>query len=283
MPSLISPLSPAVRLRDVMRTFWPYAAPRRWWMVLAIALAAVAPLLTTVEIWLFKVVVDDVLIPGDFAPFPLLALAYLAITLVQGFVGGVDRMLSTWLAQRFLVDVRAALLRHLGGLPLDFFSRSRVGDLLARVSGDVAAIEAFLVSGGTPAVTYVLEILLFTAALFWLQPTLALVSLAAAPLFWLASRHFSARLHEVSRERQRRSGSISTVIEQTISTMPLIQAYDRVEDEVGRYTGEAEAKYRAEMAAAKLRSLYAPTVDLIELVGALLVTGVGVWLLSTTR
>ena len=56
-------------------------------------------------------------------------------------------MLSTWLTQRFLVDLRSELLRHLQRLPLDFFTRLRLGDLMARVAGDVSAIESFLVSG----------------------------------------------------------------------------------------------------------------------------------------
>ncbi len=266
-----------------MRAFWPYAAPRRLGMVAAMALAVAGPLFTAAEIWLFKIVVDDILVPRDFSLFPVVALTYLGLTLAQALIGGADRMLSTWLTQRFLIDLRQTLLRHLGSLPLDFFSRSRVGDLLARVSGDVSAIEGFLVSGSTRAVTYLVELVVFTAALFWLQPTLALVSLCAAPLFWLSSRHFSRRMRDVSRERQRRSGSISTSIEQTIGTMPLVQAYDRVEDEVTRYGVEAEAKYRAEMASARLRSLYAPTVDLIELIGALVVIGVGAWLLSQGR
>ncbi|VXB59960.1 ABC transporter ATP-binding protein [Nocardioides sp. AX2bis] len=283
MTSNLPAHAPAARLREIVHEFWPYAAPRRGAMVLVAALSVAGPVFTVVEIYLFKVVVDDILIPRDFALFPVVAATYLGLTLAQALVGGADRMLSTWLTQRFLVDLRQALLRHLGNLPLDFFSRSRVGDLLARVSGDVAAIEGFLVSGSTRTLTYLAELVLFTGALVYLDPTLALLSLAAAPLFWLSSRYFSQRMREVSRERQRRSGSISTSIEQTIGMMPLVQAYDRVDDEVDRYAVQAEAKYDAEMASARLRSLYAPTVDLVELVGALTVIGAGAWLLTQDR
>lgn len=283
MSSNLPAHAPAARLREILHEFWPYAAPRRLAMVLSTLLAVAGPVFTVVEIYLFKVVVDDILIARDFSLFPVVAATYLGLTLAQAVVGGADRMLSTWLTQRFLVDLRQALLRHLGRLPLDFFSRSRVGDLLARLSGDVSAIEGFLVSGSTRALTYLAELALFTGALFYLEPTLALLSLAAAPLFWLSSRYFSRRMRTVSRERQRRSGSISTSIEQTIGMMPLVQAYDRVDDEVARYAVEAEAKYDAEMASARLRSLYAPTVDVVELVGALTVIGAGAWLLTQDR
>jgi ATP-binding cassette subfamily B protein len=280
MRILVAPQAPAIGLREIVRTFWPYAAPRKYWMLLALLLAVVGPLLMSVEIWLFKVVVDEVLIPRDFGVFPLIAAIYIGLTLVQALAGGADRMLSTWLTQRFLVDVRQGLLTHLERLPLDFFSRSRLGDLMARVSGDVSAIESFLVSGTSLALTYCLELVLFTGALFWIQPKLALLSLVVTPLFWLTSRYFSKRIKEISRERQRRSGSISTSIEQTLSNMPLVQAYDQGEREVQRYRDEAEAKYRAEMASARLRSIYSPTLELIELLGVLTVIGAGAWLLS---
>jgi subfamily B ATP-binding cassette protein MsbA len=96
----------------------------------------------------------------------------------------------------------------------------------------------------------------------------------------MTSRDFSRRIKENSRERQRRSGSISTSIEQTLSNIPLVQAYDQGEREVARYLDEAEAKYRAEMASARLRSFYSPAVEMIELLGVLTVIGAGVWLLS---
>ncbi|MCW2736115.1 ABC transporter ATP-binding protein [Nocardioides sp.] len=277
------PARSGLRVRDVVRRFWPYAAPRKGWMLVALLLAAISPALLSVEIWLFKVVVDDVLIPRDFGLFPLVAATYVGLTLVQAVCDGADRLLSTWLSQRFLVDVRTALLEHLQRLPLEFLSRSRLGDVMSRVSGDVSAIESFLVSGASSAVSSLLQLVFFSAALFVLQPLLALVALVVTPLFWATSRYFARRLKEISREKQRRSGTLNTSLEQTLSTLPLVQAYDQGGREVQRYVAEAEGKYRAEMASARLRSLYSPTLDFIELLGALVVIGTGAWLLSQDR
>lgn len=273
----------SLRVRDVLRRFWPYAAPRRRWMAVALLLAAITPALMSVEIWLFKIVVDDVLIPRDFGLFPLVAATYVGLTLVQALCDGAGRLMSTWLSQRFLVDVRTALLDHLQRLPLEFLNRNRLGDVMSRVSGDVSAIEAFLVSGSSAALSSLLQLVFFTAALFLLQPVLALVALVVTPLFWCTSRYFARRLKDISRERQRLSGSLNASLEQTLSTLPLVQAYDAGEREVQRYVTEAEAKYRAEMSSARLRSVYAPTLDFIELLGVLVVIGTGAWLLSQDR
>lgn len=267
-------------VREVLRRFWPYARPRRGWMLVGLLLAAVSPALLSVEIWLFKVVVDDVLVPRDFGLFPVVAATYVGLTLVQAVVDGADRMLSTWLSQRFVVDLRTGLLDHLQRVPLEFLGRHRLGDVMSRVSSDVSAIEAFLVSGASRAASNLLQLVFFSVALVLLQPMLALVALVVTPLFWATSRWFARRLKEISRERQRLSGALNASLEQTLSTLPLVQAYDQGQREVERYAREAEAKYRAEMASARLRSLYVPTLDVIELLGALVVIGTGAWLLA---
>lgn len=283
MARTATPVDVGPRVRDVLLRFWPYAAPRRGWMLVSLLLAAIGPALLAGEIWLFKVVVDDVLIPRDFGLFPLVAATYVGLTLVQAVCDGADRLLSTWLSQRFLVDVRTALLHHLQQVPLEFLSRNRLGDVMSRVSGDVSAIETFLVSGASRAVSSLLQLVFFSAALVLLQPVLALVALVVTPLFWATSRYFAHRLKAVARERQRLSGRLNSSLEQTLSTLPLVQAYDQGGREVERYVVEAEGKYRTEMASARLRSLYTPTLDLIELAGALVVIGTGAWLLSQDR
>jgi len=113
----------------------------------------------------------------------------------------------------------------------------------------------------------------FITALFVLQSKLALISLVVIPLFWLAARYFTNRIKTASRERQRVSGSTSSVVEQNLSNIPLVQAYDQGGWEVARFRRQVERKYRTEMASARLRAFYTPTIDLIELAGLLTVIG----------
>jgi hypothetical protein len=61
--------APPVPIADIFRRFWPYARPLRRWIALSLVLVAVVPLIETATIWMFKLVVDDVLVPRDFGPF----------------------------------------------------------------------------------------------------------------------------------------------------------------------------------------------------------------------
>jgi ATP-binding cassette, subfamily B, bacterial len=276
---LIEP-SPTVPIRDVARRFWPYVRPHRTVLAAVLLLGVFQEAAEVAEIWLFLVLVDDVLVPGTFSAFPPIAAAYVGLTVCSGAVSYADDVLSAWLSQRFLTDLRTDVFRHLHRLSLDFFENRRVGDLIARLTGDVGAIETFLVSGSRDTASYVLRVVAFTVALFVISWQLALISMLVVPLFWLISRHFARLIKVASRERRRRSGSLSVVAEESLSNAMLVAAYNRQGWEVDRFTRQADAKFRAEMAAARLRALFTPLVDGLELLGALTVIGVGSWLLA---
>jgi ABC-type multidrug transport system fused ATPase/permease subunit len=166
------------------------------------------------------------------------------------------------------------------GLSLGFFERRRIGDLLARLTGDVSAIEGLVLSGVADALSYALNILFFGAALFYLQWDLALVSLVVAPFFWLVSRRFSRLIRRASREKRRRSGSISAVAEESLGNVQVVQAYNRQDSEVDRFHRENLGAMNATLASTRLRALFTPVVDLIQLLGALVVIGYGTYKLS---
>ncbi|MEA2269486.1 MAG: ATP-binding cassette, subfamily bacterial [Solirubrobacteraceae bacterium] len=272
--------APTLSLREVLRRFWPYARPYRKWLWLTLVFIAITPAIDTALIWMFKVVVDEVFVPRDFDPFWWIALVYVGLTLLNGLVEFADEYLSTWVGERFLLDLRTTVFRHMQGLSLGFFERRRLGDLIARLTGDVSAIEGLVLSGVADALSYILNIVFFTAALFYLQWDLALVSLIVAPFFWVISRRFSRLIRRASREKRRRSGSISAVAEESLGNVQVVQAYNRQESEVERFHQENLGSLNATLASTRLRALFTPMVDLVQLLGALVVIGYGTYKLS---
>ncbi len=272
--------APPVPVKEIFRRFWPYARPYRRWIAIGLVFVVITPLIETATIWMFKVVVDQVLVPHDFGPFIWIAGAYLGLTALAGVVSFADDYLATWVGERFLLNMRTGMFRHLQSLSLDFFERRRLGDVISRLTGDISSIEAFVLSGVSDALSYSLRIFFFGAALFYLQWDLALGALLVVPLFWLAARHFSRLIKVASREKRRRSGSISAVAEESLSNAALVQANNRQSHEVGRFHREGLGSYEATMASTRVKALYTPLIDLIELLGAMLVIGLGTWELS---
>jgi ABC-type multidrug transport system fused ATPase/permease subunit len=265
---------------EIFRRFWSYARPLRTWMVVSAVFVAVGPGVEAAQIGLFKRVVDDVLIPKHFGLLLPIMVVYVVLMLVSGVVSFVDDVLGTWLGERFVLSLRVDVFRHLHGLSLDFFERRRLGDLISRLSEDVSTVESFLVSGVSDAFSNVVTIAVFAGVLLYLQWQLALVSFLAAPLFWALARRFSRLIKQASREKRRRSGSISSVAEESLGNVALVQAYNAEAWEIDRFERESVGKFHAEMASTRLRALFRPLVDFVELIGALTVIGFATWHLA---
>ena len=267
-------------LRTIVRRFWPYARPYRRWLVLTGVFIVLDAAIETAAVWLFKVLVDDVLVPRDLDALVWVAALFAAVTVAGGLVGFTDEVLSTWVSERFLLDLRRRFYDHLQRLPLHVFEQRRLGDLLSRLTGDVQAIESFVLSGVADALSYALRVVFFVGALFWLQWDLALVALVVAPVFYVAAQRVAKLLKRASREKRRRSGSIGAVAEEGLANMALVQAYGREAAESERFHAQNLASFRAQMTATRLRAAFGPLVELIELAGALLVMAYGTLKLS---
>src|SRR5919198_1540180 len=99
-PALVAP-APTVPVREIVRRFWPYARPHRRRLWLALLLVVLLPAIEAGPIWLFKLVIDDVLVPRDLRPFAWIAAAYILLTLGAGFVSFAGDYLSTWVGESF--------------------------------------------------------------------------------------------------------------------------------------------------------------------------------------
>ena len=129
--------APVMQVREIFRRFWPYARPYRRWLPLIILFAALGSALQAATIWMYKILVDEVLVPREFGLLLWVMLAYLGLTLAEGIVSFCDEYLSEWVGGRFVVSLRTDLFRHLHGLSLDFFDRRSLGDMISRLSNDV--------------------------------------------------------------------------------------------------------------------------------------------------
>jgi ATP-binding cassette, subfamily B, bacterial len=273
--------APAVAVREVVRRFWPLARPYRKQFAAGIVLAALLPAVEAAEVWLFKLVVDDVLVAESLGPLAVLVPAMVGLALLGALLSFGDEYAATWVGERFTLALRTRLFAHLQRLEPDALDRRRHGDVLARLTGDVHAIETLLLSAAGELVQAAARILFFGGALFLLSWKLALASLVVVPAFALAAHRFARLSRRAARERRRRSGSLTAVAEEALGNAALVQAAGTQEHELARFRRESEGKLHAELAGTRISGLFAPVVDLLELAGAVLVIVLGTLALSS--
>jgi subfamily B ATP-binding cassette protein MsbA len=275
--------APAVPVREIFRRFWPYARPYRRWLPLTLLFVALGPAIGAATIWMYKILVDEVLVPQNFGLLIWVLLAYVGLTLAEGIVTFCDEYLSEWVGGRFTVNLRRDLFSHLHDLSSEFFDRRSLGDMISRLSDDVDDVEELMLSGVASALSYLFQLVFFVGALFYLEWRLALISLLVVPLFFFAARHFSRKIKRAAREERRLSGSIGAVAEESFSNAALVRAYNRKDTEVERFDRDNEGSFAAQLAATRLSSLFSPLINLIELAGVIVVLAVGAYELSQGR
>lgn len=273
--------APAQRVRAITRRFWPVARPYRGKWMAGLVLAALLPAVEAVEIWLFKSVVDGVLVPADLGALWPLAAAMAALALLGALLSFGDEYIATWVGERFTLAMRARVFAHLQSLEPDALDRRRHGDVLSRLTGDLHAIETLLLSALAEAVQAAARLLFFVGALFLLSWKLALASLIVVPPLYWAARRFGTLARRAARERRRRSGTVGAVLEEALSNTALVQAANTQAREQARLRRENEGAMAAELAGTRIAGLFAPVIDLIELLGAILIIALGTWALSS--
>ena len=264
----------------VFRRFWPYTKGDRRWLALGglCTLVVAGCELGTVSV--FDVLTDRVLTARHFAGFWPLAGWWLAIAALAAVAMFAGESLSSLASERFALRLRDHVLARIQRQPPDFVDRRPLGDLMVRLTEDVAVIEGVTASGAVSAVTSAVSAVAFAAAAAVVCWPLAVVACVVAPVFFLTSRAFSGRVQHAAERERALTGKLTSAIEESLSGHALAQAYSRQTAELRVLHDAGDSWLRARMAQIRLGAVYAPAVYLAETLCALTVFGVGAWELA---
>ncbi len=225
--------------------------------------------------WTVKQAVDAMARQGRAAPLA----GYLAVILLLALGHGVAR-----LGSRFSVlgagqwvehDVRADLYAHLQTLPLAFYHRYRIGDLLSRASSDTSTIRLLAGFGGLMLVGTCFSFAGALAAMWLIDPTLTLLALAPFPALVLVAKRFTHDVGERSAEVQDQLGTLSAKVQENLAGMNVVRAYTMEEREVAAF-GRLNHEYlRRSLRLARTQAFAWPLMGLISGLGALVVLWLG--------
>ncbi len=155
------------------------------------------------------------------------ALLLVGLTLAQGVLTFVQRMVLVSVSRDIEFDFRNDYFRSLSRLPLSFYQRSRTGDLMARATNDLHAVR--LICG--PAIMYSANTL-FTGlgALFFMvriHLPLTLVALGTMPLVALATKIIGQRVHVLFGRVQNQFAELATKAQENLAGVRVVRAYGR--------------------------------------------------------
>ncbi len=268
-----------------------YAAPywRGWALIVVATLASTACAL--VQPWPMKVLVDHVLgsapmgevllglqawLPGAGSRQGLLAWVVAAGLLIFALNAVVDVALTmTWtrVGRRMVYDLAADVFARVQRRSLLFHTRHPLGDSLSRITGDswsaYTVVAALLFAPGHAIFTLVAMVVLMAA----LDPWLTLLALGVSPFMAGSAWWFGTPIRHAARAKREVESRIQSHVQQTLTGIPVVQAFTREETEHRRFQEFAEAAIRAERRSVFVGSVFGLSAGLITTIGM----GVVLW------
>jgi ATP-binding cassette subfamily B protein len=274
-------------LARAYRTFGPHLLPYWRWVALAYAALLASVITNLVKPWPLKLVFDYVLLDkplpaGLAAASPwldadklVLLTAFCAAIVLVVFTEGVfsymHRYFLSSAGQRIIADIRLRVFNHLHLLPHSFHGSGGSGDLVLRLTSDIDALKDLLIKNSQTLITYGLTFASIVAAMLWMDWQLTLVALAIVPLLWFTSLHLTEKIETLTRIKRRKESEIASIVQESVSSMAVIQAFAQEKQEKQRFERESDEGLRADLRRFKMDRIFGRTVQVLIAVGTALV------------
>jgi len=192
-------------------------------------------------------------------------------TLAGGAIRIVSRLRFFHTGRRVEVDLRQAMFERLLYQPGPFFNQNRIGDLVSRFTNDLTNVRMMtgfgLVSIANAAVLYVISI----GFMLWMSPSLTVVALLPFPLLLFGIKGVSQRLLHYSGQVQKRLGSISDMVEESIRGQLSLRSSGFQQVRCEQFDHLNAHYLEAAIGMAKMRALIGPIMSVVTPLGILLV------------
>ena len=263
----------------------PYVL-RRWKALAGAGGATVA--LTLADLakpWPLALVVDKVLGQRE-TPFTLDASDVRLLAAVAapgardraGRGGRAVRVSDLWLqaaGERISHDLRVRVYEHLQRLSLGFHQQRQKGDLVTRVTGDVNAMGDLFSQSLGAMVQAALLALGMAIVLLIIDPVLALVSFATAPLLMALSYVYRRRVRSQARVRRAQEGEIASIANEALSAMAVVKAFGSEGYESRRVREGSEKRLASGVEVARLQARFDGLVGSVRALSTAAVLVVG--------
>ncbi|MEM7587205.1 MAG: ABC transporter ATP-binding protein [Acidobacteriota bacterium] len=240
-----------------LRRVVTFAEGYRWRIAASVTLLLLA---TAVQLSLpmgIQRLFDQVLEAKSLTTLNLLALMLLALFLARSALSFAGFFWLHVTGDRIVTEIRKRLHRHMHALGLRFHSDQRVGDLLSRLTSDTTAIRNVVTETSVNLTTNALQVIGAIAIMMSMNWRLSLIVLCLSPLTSVLSRTFGPKFQRLGRKIQEQLARASSVAQESLSNIQLVQGFARSEYESRRYDRAVDRVFRVAVDGIRLEALFA--------------------------
>ncbi len=210
--------NPRVPIRRIMALFRPY----RWSLLFVAVLVGTSSLVSLVNPFLIREIIDVALPRGRPGLLAVLALGMIVVSIANSSFSVSQTYVSTKVGQRVMHDLRTAVYSHLQRMSLAFFTRTRTGEVQSRIANDIGCMQATVTTTATTLVSNLTTVVATVIAMIVLDWRLTIASLVMLPVFVWVSRRVGTERRRITRDRQRQLATISSIVTESLSVSGIL-------------------------------------------------------------
>ncbi|MEF3305962.1 ABC transporter ATP-binding protein [Paenibacillus sp. GYB003] len=264
--------------RGTMAKLWRYLGKERKLLSLIFAFLLIDAVIMLAGPYLIGVAIDAMTAAGSKVDFRLLEAALFALTAAY-VADGALTLLQGWLmagvSQRVVMNLRRTMFAKLQKLPLSFFDARPHGELMSRMSNDIDNVSTTISQSTVQLMSGVIAIVGSLVMMIVLSPLLTLASLITVPLVYLLARTITRKTSVLFKDQQARLGQLNGHIEETISGIQVVKAFNREQKSVEEFDEVNGRLYEVGLKAQIWSGFMMPLLSVISNIGFAAVAIVG--------
>ncbi len=263
------------------KRFLSYSIPYSKWLALAFALIMFTSLAINYLPVLIQRIIDQCLMNGNqpvddrVGLLTRLGILYISIASIGYTVRYIQALLTAWIGQRIMYDLRLSVFRKVLRLHQGYFDRTAVGTLMSRVTSDIERLQHFVTEGVVGSIADLFMLIGIMGYMIWFSPMLSLSIFATLPFLFALMYFVNMRLRDANRDIRDRQSHLNALIQEDLTGMTTIQLFNReasaLEDFDQRNTHLRSAYYDE----VRWFSLYFPTMESGQIIAVLLTLTLG--------
>jgi ATP-binding cassette, subfamily B, multidrug efflux pump len=250
----------------LMRRLLSYLKPYRKFVIAAIALNILFAAMGPLRPYLTKIAIDDHIMQGDYSGLMTLIGVLFGLLILQGVLQYTMSLVTEWIGQKTIFDLRMQIFEHLQRLSLRFFDKNPIGRLVTRSTNDVESLNEMFSAGVVSIFSDIFVILWILVFMFVMSWELSFVTLAVLPFLFYATWVFRRKAREAYRQVRKHLARLNAFLQEHISGTTVLQIFNREKAARERFE-RINSEYRdAYMRSIFYHAVFYPVVELISAV-----------------
>jgi subfamily B ATP-binding cassette protein MsbA len=210
-----------------------------------------------------KPAIDEIFFKKDIAALQWIPLAVVAIFLFRGLANYGQAVLMGSIGLRIITDLRNKLYEQIQKQSLSFFAEHPTGLLMSRITNDVQSVQTASAEAITALVKDSVMLISLVGVIFYTDWKLALIALVVFPLTIYPIAFFGRKMRKVTTSTQITMGTISSLLQETISGTRIVKAFGMEKYESKRFAAENEKLFKYNMKAISVNAMSSPLIDFL--------------------